>query len=90
MIIKLLIDLIYTVISVLTLPINIPDLPSEVSTYIATAVEYIGTGLGILNNYTHLSYLLTLFGVVLAVDVGLALYKLVMFIIKKIPMLNIS
>lgn len=90
MIIKLLIDLIYTVFSVLTLPINIPDLPSEVSTYVSTIIEYIGTGLGILSNYTHLSYLLTLFGVVIAVDVGLWLYKLVMFLIKKIPMANVS
>ena len=90
MIITLLIDLIYTVISVLTLPINIPDLPSEVSSYVSTAIEYIGTGLGILSNYTHLSYLLVLFGVIAAIDIGLALYKLVMFIIKKIPMLNIS
>lgn len=90
MIITLLIDLIYTVISVLTLPINIPDLPSEVNTFVSTAIEYIGTGLGILSNYTNLSYLLVLFGVIAAVDIGLALYKLVMFIIKKIPMLNIS
>lgn len=90
MIITTLINLIYTVISVLTTPINIPDLPVEVSTYVSTAIEYIGTGLGLLSNYTHLSYLLTLFGVIAAIDIGLGLYKLVMFIIKKIPMLNIS
>lgn len=90
MIVTTLINLIYTVFSVLTLPINIPDLPGEVNTYISTAIEYIGTGLGILSNYTHLSYLLILFGVIAAIDVGLWLYKLVMFLIKKIPMLNIS
>lgn len=90
MIIKLLIDLIYTVVSVLTAPINIPDLPSDVNSFISTAIEYIGTGLGILSNYTNLSYLLVLFGVIIAIDVGLALYKLVMFIIKKIPMLGIN
>lgn len=90
MIITGLINLIYTVFSVLTTPINIPDLPSEVSTYVSTLIEYIGTGLGILSNYTNLSYLLVLFGVIVAIDVGLWLYKLVMFLIKKIPMLNIS
>lgn len=90
MIIKLLIDLIYTVLSVLTMPINIPDLPSEVSSYVSTLIEYVGTGLGILSNYCHLNYLLTLFGIVIAVEVGVMLYKIVMFILKKIPMLGIS
>lgn len=89
MIIKLLLDLIYTIFSVLTLPINIPPLPDEINGVVSTMIEYIGTGLGILANYTHLSYLLTLFGVIVAIDVGLMLYKLVMFFIKKIPMLNV-
>lgn len=90
MIIKLLVDLIFAVVSVLTLPINIPDLPTEISSVISTMTGYIGTGLGILSNYCHLSYLLVLFGLVAAVDVGVWLYKIVMFIIKKIPMLNVS
>lgn len=90
MIIKLLLDVVYTVFSVLTLPIDIPDLPTEVNTYISTAIEYIGVGIGIISNYTHLSYLLTLFGVVMAIDVGLWLYKLVMYLVKKVPMLNIN
>lgn len=89
MIIKLLLDLIYTIFSVLTSPINIPDLPTEVNGYVSTLLEYIGTGLGILSNYTHLSYLLILFGCIIAIDLGLWLYKLVLFLIKKIPMLNI-
>lgn len=89
MIIKLLLDLIYTIFSVLTAPINIPDLPEQINGIVQSLIEYIGTGLGILSNYTHVSYLLTLFGVIVVIDVGLMLYKLVMFFIKKIPMLNI-
>lgn len=90
MIIKALLDLIYMVFSVLTLPIDIPNLPSAVGGYVSSALEYIGTGIGILSNYTHLSYLLTLFGVVVAIDVGLNLYKFVMFVVKKIPMLGVQ
>lgn len=90
MIIKLLIDLIYAVFSVLTAPINIPDLPTEVSSIVNSALEYIGLGIGLISNYTHLSYLLVLFGVVIAVDVGLWLYKLIMYLIHKIPMLNVK
>lgn len=89
MIIKLLLDLVYSIFNVLTLPINIPDLPPEINSVIATIIEYVGTGLAILQNYTHLSYLLILFGVIVAVDVGIWLYKLVMFFVRKIPMLNV-
>lgn len=89
MIIKLLLDLVYSIFNVLTLPINIPDLPPEINSVIATIIEYVGTGLAILQNYTHLSYLLILFGVIVAVDVGVWLYKLVMFFVRKIPMLNV-
>lgn len=90
MIIELLLDVVYALIYALTLPINIPGLPSEVHTYIDTLIQYIGTGIGILSNYCHLSYLLVLFGIVIAVDVGIWLYKIVMFFIRKIPMANIS
>lgn len=90
MIIKNLLDLIYNVFYLLTMPISIPSLPSEVNSAIDTMIEYIGTGFGILSNYCHLSYLLTLFGIVIAVDVGIWLYNIVMFIIKKIPMLGVS
>ena len=89
MIIKLLLTLVYQVFNVLTLPINIPDLPTDLNDVITTIIEYVGTGLAILQNYTHLSYLLTLFGIVVAIDVALWLYKLIMFFIRKIPMLNI-
>lgn len=89
MIIKLLLTLVYQIFNVLTLPIDIPDLPADLNGVITTIIEYVGTGLAILQNYTHLSYLLTLFGIVVAIDVALWLYKLIMFFIRKIPMLNI-
>lgn len=89
MIIKLLLQLVYQIFNVLTLPINIPDLPAEINNVITTIIQYVGTGLAILENYTHLSYLLILFGVVVAIDVGLWLYKLIMFFVRKIPMFNV-
>lgn len=89
MIIKLLLQLVYQIFNVLTLPINIPDLPGEINNVITTIIQYVGTGLAILENYTHLSYLLILFGIVVAIDVGLWLYKLIMFFVRKIPMLNV-
>ena len=90
MIIELLLDLIYVIFYILTTPINIPSLPTEISSYISTIIEYVGVGVGILSNYCHLSYLLTLFGIVIAIEIGIGVYNIVMFVIKKIPMLNIS
>lgn len=90
MIIELLMNLIYTVFEFLTTPIDIPDLPSKLASTIDTAFEYIYTGVGILGNYTHYHYLMSLFMVIVAVEVGIHLYQLVMFILKKIPMLNIK
>lgn len=90
MIIKLLLDLVYSVVSVLTVPINIPSLPAGVQTAFADFLGYIQTGIAILSTYTHMSYLLVLFGLVVSVDVGIMLYKFVMWVLKKIPMLGIK
>lgn len=90
MIIKGLMELIYNLFALLTAPINIPSLPDDVKSMITTALEYIQMGLGLLANWTDLSYLLVLFGIVAAVDVGMLLYKLVMWVLAKIPMLNIK
>lgn len=90
MIIEALLGVVYSIFSFLTAPIDIPDLPTEVSEVVTTAIEYIGTGIAVLSNYVHLPYLLTLFGVVVAIEAGVLIYKLVMFFIRKIPALGIS
>lgn len=90
MIIEMLLDLLYGIFNLLTTPINIPDLPPQAMSYIDSMFNYITAGAGILANYTPLSYLLVLFGVILAIEIGLKLYHFVMWIVKKIPMLNVS
>ncbi|MBQ8239825.1 MAG: hypothetical protein IJZ38_03145 [Bacteroides sp.] len=90
MIIKALMDLIYNLFVLLTSPISIPGLPDEVSGFISYALEYIRLGIGLLANWTDIGYLLVLFGIVVAVDVGVLLYKLVMWVIAKIPMIGIE
>lgn len=90
MIIKLLLELLYGIFSVLTLPINIPQLPETAQSYLTQFFDYLEMGAGILANYTHFGYIMSLFGVVIAVDVGIKLYHFVMWIIKKIPMMSVS
>lgn len=90
MIIEGLLNVLYNVFSALTSAINIPQIPEDIYSYIDTAVRYIGTGLKIVAVYTPLQYMLTLFGIVIAIEVGLKIYHFVMWVIKKIPMLGVS
>lgn len=88
MLIELLLNLIYKLLGLLLI-FEIPQLPSQVTIYIDSMFNYLVSGASILANYTPLSYLLTLFGIILAVDVGINIYHFVMWILKKIPMLSV-
>lgn len=90
MIIEALLNVVYAILSLLTAPINIPSLPEGVQTFIQEAIQYIRMGIALLANWTDLDYLLVLFGLVVAVDVGLLVYKAVMWFLRKIPMLGIK
>lgn len=90
MLIEGLLDVVFNLVSLLTSGIDIPPMPDQVRTFISEACGYIRMGIGILQNWLDLEYLLILFGLVLAVDVGLLVYKLIMWFLRKIPMLGIG
>lgn len=90
MIIEGLLNVLYNVFSALTSGISIPSMPDEVANYLTTTLEYIKVGCQILGAYTPLPYLVTLLGIVVAIDLGLKIYHFVMWVIKKIPMLGVS
>ena len=75
MIIELLLDALFGVFKLLTTPINIPPLPAEAEEYITSLFSYMQAGAGIIANYAPLGYMLILFGVLVAVDVGIKLYQ---------------
>lgn len=89
MLIELLLSFLLRLLNTL-LMFEIPQLPLEVHSYIDTFFSYLESGASILANYTPLPYLLTLFGLIVAIDVALSVYKFVMWILKKIPMLGIE
>lgn len=89
MIITGLLNLIHLILNA-TLTFSIPKLPEQALEYINTIFDYMVGATGIVANYTPLSYLLVLFGVILAVDVALLLYHFIMWILRKIPMLGIE
>lgn len=90
MIVMGLMDLVYNLFALLTAAINIPSLPESISTVMDMVLGALSTGLGLLACYCHLDYLLVLWGILIAVDAGLLIYKFVMWILRKIPMLGLS
>lgn len=90
MIIQALINLVITVFGILTAPISIPNMPQAVKDILSTALEYMATGMKIVGNFVDMPTLLLLFSIILAVDVGMFLFKFIMWVIKKIPFLGIS
>lgn len=89
MLINGLLELLYGLLD-LMLIFEIPKLPTEVTNYVNTLFGYLETGASILANYTPLGYLLILFGILLLVDAAIMVYHFVMWILKKIPMINIK
>lgn len=89
MIIELLLNLIYNLINLLV-AINIPKLPDTVYGYFDQFFDYLVAGAGLLANYTPLAYLMTLFGIILAVDGGILIYHFIMWILRKIPVISVS
>jgi hypothetical protein len=65
MIIEGLLNVVYALFSLLTAAINIPAMPEEIQEVILQVIDYITTGIALLANWTHLGYLLVLFGVVM-------------------------
>ena len=90
MIIKLLFEAVLLLFEVVLGPIQFPSLPDGVVDYFMEFTQYVNTALGILAVYVDLEYLLSLFVAVAAIDGCVILYKIVMWILRKIPMLGMS
>lgn len=89
MLVETLFNIIYLLIDVLTLGIKVPFMPAKVGELLGILLEYISTGIAILGAYFDMSYLLILFGIIILVDASVTAYKLIMWILSKIPVLNI-
>lgn len=90
MIIEGLMAVVFGLFQLLTMPISIPGLPEGVRNVVTSALEYISVGVSLLANFCDIGYLVTLFGVIVAVDAGMLIYKFILWVIKKIPMIGIE
>lgn len=70
--------------------VNIPLLPEQVNLYLDEFFTYIATGGSIIANYMPTPYILTLFGISVSIDIALGVYHLVMWILNKIPAIDID
>ena len=70
--------------------VNIGSLPEDLHKVLDIVFQCMSYGMSILANYTHLGYLLVLFGLIVSVDVALLVYKIVMWVLRKIPVLGIE
>lgn len=90
MLIFLIVTGLIKIFSLLTQEISLPQVPDEAYNVIGTVGEYISMGFSILSSYTDVAYIMTLFGVLVLLDMGVLTYKFIMWIIRKIPLANIS
>lgn len=91
MIIEGLVNVIFKVLQGLLSFINIPDLSSDLKSsiygYIDTVIDYGAPMLDFVIPYNVAKVLIT---IVVTIEVAIMLYKFIMWIITKIPMLNIQ
>lgn len=90
MIIEALMQVVYSLFALLTIGINIPPLPDSIREFLQWTMYYCGLGSQIFAVYTDLGYLVSLFLIVMAVDAGMLVYKFVMWILKKVPVIGIE
>lgn len=89
MIIKALLEIVTWLMDTLII-FEIPSLPEEIHGYLEIASEYLVVGGGIFANYAPIEFVVSLYSIILAVDAGILIYHLVMWIIKKVPFLGMQ
>lgn len=90
MIINLLLNIVFTIFSILTIPMQIPSMPESVKEIVAAATDYLVSGVSFLSVYFDMNYLLMLFSMILVVDVNIFFYKIIMWILRKVPLIDIK
>lgn len=90
MIIKGLFELFYGMITVIFSFINLPGLPSEVQTVIDTLFQFMSQGLNLVGFFCHPPVLKVIVPLTIVFMNFDKVYKLVMFVLRKIPFLGIE
>ena len=90
MIIEALLNVIAGFLAVLLYPLQLAQLPDNIADIMVTLLGYLADGVAIVAAYTHFTFLVVLFEIVIAIDILYTLYIIVMWILRKIPFLGVS
>lgn len=90
MIIELCLNLVAALLRVLLLPFQIAQLPATFASTFLTFSTYVIEGFRVVAAYIDTVYIGTLFSFVFSVSALMNGYRFVMWILKKIPFLNIK
>ena len=90
MIIEGLLNLIFTLLEFIFSPIQVPDLPEAVQSVIDRLVQIMADAVGLLGIFVNLELLKILLPVVIVIINLDRVWKLIMFILRKIPFLGIE
>lgn len=89
MVIKALMTLVRQLLLIVLRPIKIISMPATIATVFGYVITLFASGVGIVAHYTHFEYICILLGVIISVNAFISGYRLIMWILKKIPFLNI-
>lgn len=90
MIIEGLLSLLLTLLSALLLPFRMIAFPVSVANVVLQLIGYLGTGARVMKYYTHWSYISGLLAFIISMQAFVSGYHLIMWVLKKIPFLNIK
>lgn len=90
MIIKGLFELFYSMITAVFSFVNLPQLPEEVQSVVDSLFQFMGQGINLIGFFCHPSLIKVLVPLTIVFLNFEKLYKLVMFVLRKIPFINID
>lgn len=90
MIIKLLLDLLLSLLEIVFSWVNLPTFPDSFSSAITDLFYYIESGIGIVWLFIDRNIVLIVIPMVIVLDNFDKLYSMVMWILKKIPFLGVK
>lgn len=87
--IEVLMSLIYALFQ-LVLPASATGIPGQTGVFIGMALDYMAEGMVLLSQFVDLGYLLSLFVIILEVDLTIFAFRVFMWLLRKIPFFGIS
>lgn len=90
MIISTVANILLEVLNILLLPVQLPSLPENVQQTMQSVVDYVGSGMQILANFLDFAYLGPLFAIAFLIHYAHDLYRVVMWLLRKIPFLSLG